>query len=147
MKRASLDRPVACFLLGAALESLRHEDEGAVLLLRMPGVRVEDQQQQQRSGRGHGFSLSIKSPDVVTKLGTTASLGHCKALTKAGGACPSLVDRTQAEYCLFHIGSVAQQYRTVRQELSVSRLHHRGQLGCGRPLRLILSASGASLAV
>ncbi|KAJ9581179.1 hypothetical protein L9F63_023638, partial [Diploptera punctata] len=67
-------------------------------------------------GSGDEATLSVDNVQKVLIMGTSKDLGYCKARKKNGETCNAFVNKTQCEFCIYHL---KQEYKkcSARAEL------------------------------
>ncbi|KAK3272999.1 hypothetical protein CYMTET_18738 [Cymbomonas tetramitiformis] len=113
-KLSDLDRnDVSLFLFGQAYTDHWKESEGAVLGIRGAKLKKDEKGE---------LSMSADQPDVVWKIGTSVDLGTCRAERRDGTPCTNHINKSQLEYCQYHLRQAASALSNPRMELSGGNL-------------------------
>eukprot|EP00899_Mesostigma_viride_P006241 jgi/Mesvir1/15618/Mv03225-RA.1 len=104
---------VSLFLFGAAYEMHWKESVGAVVgLVGAAG-----------STDARGTSLKVTLADQLFKIGTSVDFAVCAGTTKDGRACSVVINRSEGEYCQYHVINAYKQLQAKqRMELKGSNL-------------------------
>ncbi|XP_044767174.1 protein MCM10 homolog [Coccinella septempunctata] len=90
-------KTVALFLFGSAYEQFWKTQAGSVVGVLNPSILDK------RDGARDEATLSIDNPQKLLILGQSKDLGMCKSTKKNGDKCTAIVNKSDCEYCVYHV--------------------------------------------
>lgn len=103
----------AFFLFGQVFTTHWKMAVGSVIGLLNPNF-LKDGQGAKNSDE---VSFTVDNPQKILHVGSSKDLGWCKATRKDGSRCPSFVNKSECEFCIYHVQNEFKKASAKRSEI------------------------------
>lgn len=128
-------REVSFFLFGQVFEAHWKMAIGSVIGLLNPNF-MKDSGGKKSADE---VSFTIDNPQKLLHVGSSKDLGWCRATRKDGSRCPSFVNKSECEFCVYHVQNEFKKTSAKRAEIQ-SSFSGTGLSTRKKPLRLSITS-------
>ena len=107
---------VTLFLFGKA-----HKEHWKMPVNKVLGILNAKVMEDKGGGKkSNDISLSIDHPDKLLEMGDSQDLASCDFVKQSGTKCTNIINRSQCNYCVYHLKSAYKSHASTRSNLQSS---------------------------